>query len=36
VGTRVEVADIAPTLARVLGIPVPAANEGRPLPVVGP
>jgi predicted AlkP superfamily pyrophosphatase or phosphodiesterase len=29
----VEVADIAPTLANVLGIPVPAASEGRPLPI---
>jgi predicted AlkP superfamily pyrophosphatase or phosphodiesterase len=30
---RVEVVDIAPTLAGVLGIPAPAANEGKPLPL---
>jgi predicted AlkP superfamily pyrophosphatase or phosphodiesterase len=30
---RVEVADIAPTLARVLGVAPPAANEGKPLPI---
>ena len=30
---RVEVADIAPTLAQILGIPAPAASEGRPLPL---
>jgi hypothetical protein len=35
VDSRVEVADIAPTLARVLGVPVPAASEGRPLPIAG-
>jgi arylsulfatase A-like enzyme len=29
----VEVVDIAPTLARVLGIPAPAASEGSPLPL---
>jgi predicted AlkP superfamily pyrophosphatase or phosphodiesterase len=34
--TRVEVVDIAPTLARVLGVPAPSAAEGRLLPVVGP
>ena len=28
---RVEVADIAPTLARLLGVPAPAASEGKPL-----
>ena len=31
---RVEMADLASTLARVLGIPAPAASEGRALPVV--
>ena len=30
---RVEIVDIAPTLARVLGIPAPSASEGRPLPI---
>ena len=30
---RVEVVDIAPTLARVLGIAPPASSEGRPLPI---
>jgi hypothetical protein len=30
---RVEVADIAPTLARILGVPVPSACEGQPLPL---
>jgi hypothetical protein len=29
----VEVADIAPTLARLLGVPVPAASEGKLLPL---
>lgn len=33
VDARVEVADIAPTLARLLGIAVPAASEGSPLPL---
>lgn len=32
---RVEVADIAPTLAAVLGLPRPASAEGRPLPLAG-
>ena len=36
VDTRVEVADIAPTLARVLGVPPPATAEGRPLPLPAP
>jgi predicted AlkP superfamily pyrophosphatase or phosphodiesterase len=31
---RVETADIAPTLARLLHVPAPAASEGRPLPLV--
>ena len=30
---RVEVADIAPTLARLLRVPAPAASEGKPLPL---
>ena len=30
---RAEVVDIAPTLARLLGVPAPAASEGRPLPL---
>jgi predicted AlkP superfamily pyrophosphatase or phosphodiesterase len=30
---RVEVVDIAPTLARLLGVAVPAASEGKPLPL---
>jgi hypothetical protein len=29
----VEVADIAPTLARMLGVAPPATSEGRPLPI---
>jgi len=33
VPTRVEIADLAPTLARLLRIPAPAASEGRPLPI---
>ena len=30
---RVEMADLAPTLARILRVPAPAASEGKPLPV---
>lgn len=33
VDERVEVADIAPTLARLLGVAAPAASEGKPLPL---
>lgn len=33
VDQRVEVVDIAPTLARLLGVPVPSASEGKPLPL---
>lgn len=33
VDTRVEVVDIAPTLARLLGVAVPSSSEGRPLPL---
>jgi predicted AlkP superfamily pyrophosphatase or phosphodiesterase len=36
VADRVEVVDLAPTLARMLGVPAPAANEGRPLPIGTP
>jgi predicted AlkP superfamily pyrophosphatase or phosphodiesterase len=32
----VEVVDIAPTLARLLHVPAPAASEGRPLPLSAP
>jgi predicted AlkP superfamily pyrophosphatase or phosphodiesterase len=35
VDRRVEVADIAPTLAGLLGVAAPAASEGRPLPLDG-
>jgi predicted AlkP superfamily pyrophosphatase or phosphodiesterase len=30
----VEVADIAPTLARILGVATPAASQGTPLPII--
>jgi predicted AlkP superfamily pyrophosphatase or phosphodiesterase len=33
IDTRVEVADIAPTLARILRVPAPAASEGKLLPL---
>jgi predicted AlkP superfamily pyrophosphatase or phosphodiesterase len=33
---RVATADIAPTLAGLLGVPPPAASEGRPLPLARP
>ncbi len=32
VDARVEVVDIAPTLSRLMGVPVPSASEGRVLP----
>jgi predicted AlkP superfamily pyrophosphatase or phosphodiesterase len=35
VDTRVEVVDIAPTLARLIGSAVPSAAEGKPLPLPG-
>lgn len=34
VDARVEVVDIAPTLARMLGVAAPSSSEGRPLPLV--
>ena len=34
VDAPVEVVDIAPTLAKILGVPTPAASEGRLLPIV--
>jgi len=36
IDTRAEVADIAPTLARLLRIDAPASAEGRLLPIVAP
>lgn len=36
IDTRVEVVDIAPTLARFLRVPAPSASEGRPLPLAAP
>jgi len=33
IDTRAEVVDIAPTLARILGIPPPSSSEGTPLPI---
>ena len=36
VDRRVEVVDIAPTLAALLGIDPPATSEGKPLPVAKP
>jgi arylsulfatase A-like enzyme len=33
VDSHVEVADVAPTVARWLGVPVPATSEGKPLPL---
>ncbi|MDB5944774.1 MAG: alkaline phosphatase family protein [Ramlibacter sp.] len=35
VDTRVEVVDIAPTLAAILGVAPPPASEGKPLPLPG-
>lgn len=31
---RADITDIAPTLARILGVPAPAASEGKVLPVM--
>ena len=36
IDTRVEVVDLAPTLARLLQVPPPSASEGRPLPLPAP
>jgi predicted AlkP superfamily pyrophosphatase or phosphodiesterase len=36
IDARVEVVDIAPTLARLLGVAAPAASEGRLLPLSAP
>ncbi len=36
IDTPVEVAGIAPTLARLLGVAVPVAAEGKPLPLQAP
>lgn len=36
IAQRVEVADIAATLARLLAVPAPAASEGKPLPLRAP
>jgi len=36
IDTRVEVVDLAPTLALLLGVPAPALSEGRPLPLQSP
>src|SRR5258708_6038943 len=36
IDARVEMADVAPTLARLLGIPDPSSSEGRALPLEAP
>jgi arylsulfatase A-like enzyme len=36
IDTRVEIVDIAPTLAAMLDVPAPAASEGRVLPLKAP
>ena len=36
IDTPVDVVDIAPTLARMLGVAAPAASEGKPLPLPVP
>ncbi|MDB5749852.1 MAG: alkaline phosphatase family protein [Ramlibacter sp.] len=33
VSARADMTDLAPTLARLLGVPAPAASEGKPLPL---
>jgi arylsulfatase A-like enzyme len=33
IDSRVEVVDIAPTLAHILGLPPPSGSEGKPLPL---
>ncbi|MBI2771173.1 MAG: alkaline phosphatase family protein [Burkholderiales bacterium] len=36
IDARVEEVDVAPTLARLLGVPTPSSAEGKPLPLVTP
>jgi predicted AlkP superfamily pyrophosphatase or phosphodiesterase len=36
VAAPVDAVDVAPTLARLLQVPAPAASEGRPLPIAAP
>ena len=36
IDARVEVVDMAPTLARLLQVPAPASSEGRQLPLLAP
>lgn len=36
IDTRVEIVDIAPTLARLMQVPAPASSEGRLLPLLAP
>ena len=36
IDTRVEVVDLAPTLARMLGVAAPSASEGKLLPLAAP
>ena len=36
IDTPVDMVDIAPTLARLLGVAAPAASEGKPLPIPAP
>lgn len=36
IDTPVEIIDVAPTLAGLLGVPAPAASEGRLLPLIQP
>ena len=36
IDARVEIADVAPTLAVILGVPAPSASEGKPLPLGAP
>jgi arylsulfatase A-like enzyme len=36
IDARVEMADVAPTLAQLLGVPAPSSCEGKPLPLEAP
>jgi arylsulfatase A-like enzyme len=36
IDARVEMADVAPTLARLLGVAIPSSCEGQPLPLEAP